>query len=164
MADETTINPNAGGVPPGPGAGAPGVDPTAAPKRGRGRPKKPLGLSQPPAGGAGPAAPGNEPPGNFATPLWSAENCRPIGQLPFLVAGVATGWEGWALDDREAGALAEPLAAVLNALIPAGGKYAAIVALSSTALVIGGMKYKGYREYLAAEAAKAKKENAGADK
>lgn len=125
----------------------PGPDPMeAAPKRGRGRPRK-LGLSQPPAEPAG--LPGAEPAGHIGPPLWNAENCRPLGQLPFLVAGVATGWEGWSLDDKEAAALAEPLAAVLNTFVPAGGQYAAIVALSSTLLVVGGMKYKGYREHLA---------------
>jgi hypothetical protein len=78
--------------------------------------------------------------------------------LPFLVAGVATGFEGFALEPKEAAAIGEPLAQVLNALIPAGGKYAAITALASTLLVIGGMKFRNYREWLAIqEKAKPKK-------
>jgi hypothetical protein len=122
-----------------------------------------LGLSRPAAGSGGyggsGGGPADQPSGNIGAPLWTAENCRPIGQLPYLVAGVSTGWSGWELNDREAAAIAEPLAQVLNALIPAGGKYAAITALSSTLLVISGMKYKGYREHLEEKA-----KNAGAPK
>lgn len=129
----------------------------AAPKRGRGRPRK-LGLSEPPFEPS--PLPGNQSAGNIGAPLWNAENCGPIGQLPFLVAGVATGWEGWALEDKEAAALAKPLADVLNILVPAGGQYASMVALSSTLLVVFGMKYKGYREHLA----KVEADNAGVTK
>lgn len=103
-----------------------------------------------------PGDPGNGSAGPILTPLWTTENARPIGQLPFLVAGVATGYEGWTLEPKEAQAIAESLAQVLNALAPAGGKYAAITALSSTLLVVGGMKFKGYREYLAQRAKEAR--------
>jgi len=44
--------------------------------------------------------------------------------------------------------LAEPLAQVLNLMVPAGGKYAAITALASTLMVIAGMKYNDYGAYL----------------
>lgn len=166
MADEP--------ISPAPTPGAPGADglgtipavppmPVPAVKRGRGRPRKPAGLTPPPvapAAGA-PAAPGSESPGNLAPALWTIENCRPIGELPYLVAGFATKWDGWALEDREAEAVAAPLAQVLNALIPQGGKYAAVVALSSTLLAITGMKYRGYREHLAAEEKKKAADNGG---
>jgi len=147
-------------VPSGPGPVPPGAGVPPAEKRGPGRPRgprKPLGLSQPPAAGGAPS-PALESSGNIVAPLWTGENCRPIGQLPFLVAGVATGYEGWNLEEKEAAAIGDALAPVLNAFIPSGGKYAAVVALSSTLLVISGMKYKHYREHLAAQAAKAKQE------
>jgi len=136
----------AGALPKRPRGGVPGNKGGPGGYRpGSGRPR--LNLSKP---SAQPADPGNGSAGAILTPLWTTENARPIGQLPFLVAGVATGYEGWTLEPKEAQAIAESLAQVLNALAPAGGKYAAITALSSTLLVIGGMKFKGYREYLAA--------------
>jgi len=141
-----------------------GAGPAAAglaPRKGAGRPTNAeraarvrLGLSKP-AAGAAPAA-GSGPAGALAAPLWTAENSRPIGQLFFLVPGIATGWDGWALNDKEAAAVAEPLAQVLNAFVPAGGKYAAVTALATTLFVVGGMKFKGYREF-AIERARAEK-------
>lgn len=145
---ENNLDENNNPIPADPGAATPGADDTAAaPKRGRGRPRK-VGLSEPPAE---PADAGGQPSSDRGAPLWNSENCRPISQLPFLVAGVSTGWDGWALEEKEAVSLADALAPVLNALVPAGGQYAAMVALASTLLVISGMKYKGYREHLAKE-------------
>jgi hypothetical protein len=75
-----------------------------------------------------------------------------------MVPAIATGWDGWALNDKEAAALANALAPVLNAFVPAGSQYAAVAALGSTLFVIGGMKFKGYREAVAEARAKAEPE------
>lgn len=139
-----------GPVPPGP-AVVPGVPGDPA-KRGRGRPSNASRLGLPPlAGKPGAPAPAGGSPGNIPAPLWTPENCGPFGQLPFMVAGVATGYQGWELTDPEVKMLSGPLSQVLNLLVPAGGKYAAVAALGSTALVIVGMKSRGYLAWKAVE-------------
>lgn len=113
------------------------------PKRKRGRPRKNADEGIPARHDAPVAA------------LWTAENTRPLAELPFYAGVIATGYDGWKLDDVEAETLSKPLANVMNEYVGAG-KYASIIALSTALLVVVSKKYSDYNKY--------KKENKDDDK
>jgi hypothetical protein len=129
-------------------------------KRGRGRPPGSVKLAPLGAGKPAPGKVPGQPAGNIPVPLWTGENSRPFAELVFMVPTIATGWDGWELNDKEARMIAEPLAQVLNIFVPVGSQYAAVAALASTVFVVGGMKYKNFREYAEVKA----KEAASAEK
>lgn len=135
------------------GAGLPGAISNIPQKNHVGRPTRAeqaerarLGLSRPPGTAAGADS---KPARIILEPLWTPENSGPIAELFFLIPAISTKWPGWELTPAESERIARPLAQVLNAFVPQGGKYAAITALSTTLLVIGGMKVKDYKAFIA---------------
>lgn len=113
-------------------------------KKGRGRPRKiPDQASPGYATGTGAPLPGGSPapvPQADLTPI-----LKPAVQMPFEIAAIRTGYEGWRLDEAETNLLAMQVDAIAKEYMPQlSGRWASLVALSLSVAMISGTRFLSY--------------------
>ena len=78
------------------------------------------------------------------------ESLKPIVALPFSIAAMQTGFEGFYLNEQEADAIVPSLHEVLKIYAPqVKGEHVAVISLSMAVLSVGLTKYLAYSHYKA---------------